>query len=1180
MIWDLGIVIICLTASKVPPLEADYVIRGAMLYDGSGNAGQEADLAIKGDRIAGIGRFDWTGKTTVIDGRGLVVAPGFIDLHTHCDTGTPPITDPAGRANLCYLMQGVVTVVTGNCGTGPLDVADYYAKLEKNRIGTNVLHQVPHNAVRQAVTGNVDRVPTAEEMKKMEALVEHGMKDGAWGLSTGLYYNPGAYSRTEELIELARAAARHGGFYASHMRDEGTGVLASIDEVLTIGREANLPVHISHLKAFGPKTWGKSADEIALILRARQSGLQVTADQYPYIASSTSLLAELVPPVYRQGTPEDFVARLNHPQQGPQMRVAIEQTMTQLKAGRSIRIARFAAKPSWQGKDLVTIAEAEKKPVLDVVLDILKQGGAQIVAFSMSEEDVRLIMKQPFVATASDGSSQVPGDTVPHPRSYGCFPRKIGRFAIEEKLLRLEEAIRSATGLPADILRLPDRGYLKKGFFADVVVFDPKQFRDRATFDKPHQYATGVRYLFVNGQPVISEGIYGGALAGRVLRHPEVTSGTIDELPSVPTISQSLTFKRALAQQISPDGQYVAYEVEETDWTENAFKSEIWIARIETGARHQMTRSKKSSSNPRWSPDSKLIAFLSDRGGKKQIYTISPHGGEAQPLTEFETDIEDFRWAPDGRSIAFTATDPETKAQKDRKETYGEYEIVESDYQRTHLWIVEVPAQRDAKVVKPKRLTDGHKFSVGSFSWSGDGKRLAFDATTNPGFGALDTADIYVLDLVNNSVRKIVDTSGPDSKPVWSPDGTKIAYETSNGSDFFFYSNSYIAVVPADGGRPEILTKDFDEKPRLVAWGPDGIYFTASKKTEYHLSRLDAGKKTIRQVSGPMTPLFSTPSFTKDYRTMAFIQGGPRAYPEVCVSPLSQFTPKPLSALGDQVKPFRLASRELIDWTSKDGTRIEGVLLKPADYNPAKRYPLLVVIHGGPTGIDVPVLAPDRYYPLERFAAKGALILQPNYRGSAGYGERFRSLNIRNLGLGDYDDVITGVDYLIKQGVVDRDRVGAMGWSQGGYISAFIATYSDRFKAVSVGAGISDWMTYYVNTDIHPFTRQYLKATPWDDPEIYRKTSPISYLKTAKTPTLIQHGEKDKRVPIPNAYELYQGLRDRGVPAKLIVYKGFGHGIDKPKQQRAVMEQNYEWFSEWIWGEKPPKRPATRDVKK
>jgi dipeptidyl aminopeptidase/acylaminoacyl peptidase len=290
----------------------------------------------------------------------------------------------------------------------------------------------------------------------------------------------------------------------------------------------------------------------------------------------------------------------------------------------------------------------------------------------------------------------------------------------------------------------------------------------------------------------------------------------------------------------------------------------------------------------------------------------------------------------------------------------------------------------------------------------------------------------------------------------------------------------------------------------------------------------------------------------------------------VFASSTSDFAPKYLSDVGAQWKDTRLATRELVQWKSGDGAEIEGVLIKPADYDPARKYPLLVVIHGGPTGVDTPLLNADRTYPLERFAAKGALILRPNYRGSAGYGAKFRALNVRNLGIGDYADVISGVDYLIGKGMVDKDRVGAMGWSEGGYISAFITCFSDRFKAVSVGAGISDWVTYYVNTDIHPFTRQYLKATPWEDPEIYRKTSPITYVNNAMTPTLIQQGDQDKRVPPPDSYELYQALRDRNIPVKLVFYKGFGHAINKPKQQRSLMEQNYEWFSKYIWGEDAP----------
>ena len=636
-----------------------------------------------------------------------------------------------------------------------------------------------------------------------------------------------------------------------------------------------------------------------------------------------------------------------------------------------------------------------------------------------------------------------------------------------------------------------------------------------------------------------------------------------------PTIEQSLNLRSAVGPRISPDGRYVAYQVQKTNWEENAFETEIWMAVTATGECYRLTNAKKSSSNPQWSPDSKRLAFISDRDGKRQIYLIAPNGGEAVQLTSVETGVSTLSWSPDGRRIAFAAGDAESKARKDRKEKYGEFEVVQADYTFTHLWMIDAPAEVKDKKPEPARLTEGSGFSVNGFSWSPDSGRIAFGAAKNPDLSSSATSDIFVLSVSDKGIKRIVDTKGPDGNPVWSPDGRQIAYQTANGREFFFYANSNIVVVPAEGGVKQVLTEGFDESPGLIEWSMDGIYFGGLQKTSSHLFRLNPATKTIEQVSGPANYSASQFSFTADFKQVAFVGAGANNYPEVFVSAVKPFQPKRLTTMSDQLKDFRLAMREVIQWKSTDGTPIEGVLIKPAGFDSSKKYPLLVVIHGGPTGVDTPVIRADRYYPIEMFAAKGALILRPNYRGSAGYGEKFRSLNVRNLGVGDYWDVISGVDHLIAQGIVDRDRVGAMGWSQGGYISAFITCSSDRFKAVSVGAGISDWMTYYVNTDIHPFTRQYLKATPWDDPEIYQKTSPIFYVKSAKTPTLIQHGELDKRVPIPNAYELRQALEDRGVPVKMIVYKGFGHGIDKPKQHRAVLEQNYEWFTQWIWGEKP-----------
>lgn len=502
-----------LAACSVAQVEADVILKNATIHDGRGQPAVVGDVAIRNDQIVAMGKFPIAGKPRILDCTGLIVAPGFIDLHTHSDT---PLTHPETAVNLNYLTQGVTTAVTGNCGMGPTDVAGYFKKMEAHGVGTNVVHQVPHNDVRKKVMGNANRPPSEEELKKMEALVERGMKEGAFGLATGLIYNPGTYSKTEELIRLAAVAGKHGGLYASHIRDEGTSVLVALDEILTIARKAGLRVHVSHIKVSGRKAWGKGPDMLALLRRAREEGVAVTADQYPYVASSTSLMATLIPTKYREGSYEDMVKRLDDSDIGPRMIADIE---AKLEAkGQYLRIASFPPRPMWQGKDIATLAGLEKKSPLELVLEITRLGGASIVHFNMNEEEVRLFMKEPFVATASDGSSQIPGATVPHPRSYGTFPRKIGRYAIEDKVVPLEQAIRSASGLPADILKLPERGYLKVGFKADVVVFDPATFRDTATFDRPHQYATGVKWLFVNGKMTIDDGKYTGARGGVVVR--------------------------------------------------------------------------------------------------------------------------------------------------------------------------------------------------------------------------------------------------------------------------------------------------------------------------------------------------------------------------------------------------------------------------------------------------------------------------------------------------------------------------------------------------------------------------------------------------------------------------------------------------------------------------------------
>jgi dipeptidyl aminopeptidase/acylaminoacyl peptidase len=645
-------------------------------------------------------------------------------------------------------------------------------------------------------------------------------------------------------------------------------------------------------------------------------------------------------------------------------------------------------------------------------------------------------------------------------------------------------------------------------------------------------------------------------------------------LPKVaPTVDQILSLKRVASPAISPDGRLVAYTVRETNWDDNAYETEIWLADATAGTTRQLTNAKKSSRAPAWSPDGSKLAFISDRTDKSQLYVINPLAGEAEALTAAEEDVNGFEWAPDGRSIAYTAREPKSAAVRDREKKYGEFTVVEQDYRMAQLFVLDVASHAS------RALTSGGRFTVGSFSWSPDSRSIAFDHRLNPSPGFGGTADISIVTVADAAIRALVTQDGPDRNPIFSPDGSRVAFETAMANPAYMYANSAIAVVPASGGTPSALTSAFDEEPNIVAWRPNGLFFAASQRTNAYLYRLDPDSKTIARLAPADAFVGSGYSVSRDGSRVAYVASDATSMGEVFTAPLTALagsgasrTPPDIRKLTDmnaQTTSWTTSTLEVVSWKSQDGAAIEGVLHKPIDFDPARKYPLLVVIHGGPTGISRAVPFTSTIYPIDVWVPRGVLVLEPNYRGSAGYGETFRSLNVRNLGVGDAWDVLSGVDSLVAKGIVDPARVGTMGWSQGGYISAFLATHdAARFKAISVGAGISDWTTYYVNTDITPFTRQYLKGNPWTDPEIYAKTSPITYIKQAKTPTLIQHGATDQRVPLPNAFELYRGLQDNNVPSKLIVYQGFGgigHGPTKPKSHRATMEHNLEWFDQYMF---------------
>lgn len=498
----------------------DLLIRGGQVFDGgTGADAVQTDVGVRDDRIVFLGDSvkAHLQATRVIDASGLIVSPGFIDPHTHADAD---LLDSVRHSNLNYLMQGVTTVIVGNDGDGTPYPAKIFETWQKQGIGTNAAMLVGHGAVRREVLGNGDVQPTSAQLDRMRALVRAAMDEGAIGLSTGLFYVPGSFAKTEEVIELSKVAAEKSGYYDSHMRDESAysiGLLGSVAETIRIGREAHIPVHISHIKALGPQVWGKSTDAIAIIQKAQSEGIKVTADQYPYDASGSSLDAALIPHDV-QILPPDKLATLvaNQEQRAKVLKQIAENLEHRGGADRLLFTSREA--PELHGRTLAQVAQQRKQIPVDAALDLFiearqkkRLGALAVASFNMSEQDIENFMRQEWVMTGSDGS---PG----HPRKYGTFPRKIRSYALDKKIITLPFAIHSSSGLTAQTLHLERRGLLHTGYFADIIVFDPKTIADQSTYDNPEVLASGMRYVLVNGRLAIDDGKFTNTFAGRALK--------------------------------------------------------------------------------------------------------------------------------------------------------------------------------------------------------------------------------------------------------------------------------------------------------------------------------------------------------------------------------------------------------------------------------------------------------------------------------------------------------------------------------------------------------------------------------------------------------------------------------------------------------------------------------------
>jgi len=509
----------------------DLIIRHGRIVDGTGNPAWFGDVAVNNGRIAALGRIVGEARRE-IDATHLIVAPGFIDVHTHADDVAQfPLAEN-------FVRMGVTTVVVGNCGGSALDIGKLFRDIEATNVSINVASLIGHGTVRsRAMGGSFDRPPTSDELAKMKAMVEQGMKDGSVGLSTGLIYLPGTFAKTDEIIELAKVASAYDGIYASHMRDEGKGIFNSLDEVFRIAREAHIRAEVSHIKLSGNSSWGQADKVIAALERARAEGLDITEDEYAYDASSTGI-SQLVPEAAREGGHAKFLERLDDPAQKTAM---IEKMHASLKNnGRKdysyAVVAEYKHDKSLDGLSIPEAANAkfgseDLDKQIEMILDIEKYGGAQGVFHGIDEDDLQQFMRFPNTMIASDSGSREFGVGVPHPRGYGNNARVLARYVRELHVLRLEDAIRRMTTLPAATFRLKDRGQLREGNWADIAIFDPATVQDNATYKDPHHYATGIPYVLVNGVEVVKDGEHTKARPGQALRHIGRANGGLTAQP-------------------------------------------------------------------------------------------------------------------------------------------------------------------------------------------------------------------------------------------------------------------------------------------------------------------------------------------------------------------------------------------------------------------------------------------------------------------------------------------------------------------------------------------------------------------------------------------------------------------------------------------------------------------------
>ena len=624
--------------------------------------------------------------------------------------------------------------------------------------------------------------------------------------------------------------------------------------------------------------------------------------------------------------------------------------------------------------------------------------------------------------------------------------------------------------------------------------------------------------------------------------------------------------------RVSPDGKKIVYTVNEAVMTpdKSEYVTQIWMANLDTKQSIQLTYGDKSSTNPKWSPDGNWIAFTSNRKeNRNNLYLLSVNGGEAEPLTELKGSVSNFQWSPDSRWLAYTTPDPKTEEEEKNDKGKNDFRWIDENFKMARLYLL--PIQKDANGKRESKKLTTADYHVEDFDWSNDGSRIAFGHVKSPVANDWPTSDVSIIEIASGKISVLANSNAAETSPLYSPDGNSIAVIANEPR---WAQSAVIQIFPASGGQPKSLVTSFDAQPGVAGWSSDGkrLYFSEPKGTTTQIYSLDVAANRIEEIKTTLA-FYGALSLNRTGTTFGFVRQTPDTPGDVYIASVSNFSPVQITKVNADIKTPPVGRTEVITWKSKDGKDIEGLLTYPVGYQAGQKVPMVLNIHGGPAGVFAQTYLGGRgVYPLATFSARGYAILRPNPRGSSGYGTEFRRANTRDWGVGDYQDLMTGVDKVIAMGVADPDRLGVMGWSYGGFMTSWIVTQTQRFKAASAGAPVTNLMSFNGTADIPAFVPDYFGGQFWEIMDLYQKHSPMFNVKGVTTPTMIQHGEADVRVPISQGYEFYNALKVKGVPTRMLVLPRQPHGPTEPKMQLAAMKANLDWFEKYIGNKRETSR--------